>query len=697
MNPGFGETTSVTVPLVAGQSYRILLEHVQSNLEEPDLDYVLSVEPDSSDSTPVMVLDPDGLSGLHYNVSDYWLAEKRLVVSLPRARILADRDRDGDIDESDDVSGPLRMWINDDCDAGTVAEGNSDVPCGARARAANCNDDVVNGMSDLEDFFPVWLDISDALVAIDGEYAYGRVVLQLETDGAPVNFVESDLSRNQAGNYLRDVPTAQSHANLRVNRLPRQGGRLPEYEASVLMMHPERGVLLLEGNGTGEDDLVLDILVNGEVKLRVPMEISVGPVEDFYRWVNLRGAVGGSEVRPTDLSEPANFPDSESNGKNVVFVHGFNVTETGARGWNAEMFKRLWQNGCNAKYYAVTWRGDLSWWVFRGLFYHEDVVNAFLTAGEFNTVFSGMEDDTAVLAHSLGNMVVCSAIQDWFYRPSVYCMLNAAVPAEAVDTNAWSDVETGNPMVHHAWKDYANRTWAAKWHELFPAGDDRHKLTWKGRFASLPTISGLSLYNFYSSGDEELGLRDVVGADGMVEVDYDTGEEKRNHSWQKQERFKGRKHFDFPEEYAATDQAGWGFKCHMVNMPFTSSVDWVRDTYLSAAAANAATANQLKTTPVFENNPSSLFSSTIPKTTRDALLAQAIPALSPPVGVVSCLEQESHKVNENLFSERGSTESTWPRSPVSMYGQSFLHSDIKNVALPLVKKIWTKLTACTND
>ena len=36
----------------------------------------------------------------------------------------------------------------------------------------------------------------------------------------------------------------------------------------------------------------------------------------------------------------------------------------------------------------------------------------------------------------------------------------------------------------------------------------------------------------------------TVGADGMVELDYDTEEEIQNHSWQKQERYKGRKHFD---------------------------------------------------------------------------------------------------------------------------------------------------------
>ena len=107
--------------------------------------------------------------------------------------------------------------------------------------------------------------------------------------------------------------------------------------------------------------------------------------------------------------------------------------------------------------------------------------------------------------------------------------------------------------------------------------------------------------------------------------------------------------------------------------------------------------NQLMTTPVFENNPQSLFGSTIPPLTRNALLAQAIPALSAPVGAISIFTQGNHEINENLFNERGSSESFWPRSPDSLYGQSFLHSDVKNIALPLIPLIWSTLTSCVNE
>ncbi len=204
------------------------------------------------------------------------------------------------------------------------------------------------------------------------------------------------------------------------------------------------------------------------------------------------------------------------------------------------------------------------------------------------------------------------------------------------------------------------------WYELFPADDDRNKLTWKGRFGTLPTLSGLSLYNFYSSGDEVLSMRDLVGPDGMVHLDYNTGEEKRNYSWQKQERFKGRKHFDFPEEFAATDQVGWGFKYHFERIPLSGTIDLIRDTYLSAADANAATTNQLKTVPVFVNAPAGTSQLNFSGLTKA-------------------------NDNRNIDMNTCRTDSKkWGRMDRN-YNQRWLHSDLKNMALPYIRTLFEQI------
>ena len=85
------------------------------------------------------------------------------------------------------------------------------------------------------------------------------------------------------------------------------------------------------------------------------MPLSIDGVEKMVRWINLRHVTGGSETRATDTAEPPNYPDALSNGKQFVFVHGYNSSESGARGWNAEVFKRLYWSGSRAMFTAVTW------------------------------------------------------------------------------------------------------------------------------------------------------------------------------------------------------------------------------------------------------------------------------------------------------------------------------------------------------
>lgn len=41
-----------------------------------------------------------------------------------------------------------------------------------------------------------------------------------------------------------------------------------------------------------------------------------------------------------------------------VFVHGYSVSTNAARGWAAEMFKRLWQSGSRSRFTALDWFGD---------------------------------------------------------------------------------------------------------------------------------------------------------------------------------------------------------------------------------------------------------------------------------------------------------------------------------------------------
>jgi esterase/lipase superfamily enzyme len=74
------------------------------------------------------------------------------------------------------------------------------------------------------------------------------------------------------------------------------------------------------------------------------------------------------------------------------------------------MFKRLWQTGCDMKFVGVTWFGEEG--VLEAFHYQENVRNALLSGESFAALMSHYsQDKTVVMAHSLGNMVVSSALQ----------------------------------------------------------------------------------------------------------------------------------------------------------------------------------------------------------------------------------------------------------------------------------------------
>lgn len=320
----------------------------------------------------------------------------------------------------------------------------------------------------------------------------------------------------------------------------------------------------------------------------------------LYRWINLRPSGGP----PTSTGEPSNNPDALSNGKNVFFLHGFNVSADASRGWNAEVFKRLYQSGSRAKFWGMTWEGDVG--LISELHYQEDVANALAVAADFEAAVSGISGEKIVLGHSLGNMVISGAIQDHGLSVSKYFMLNAAVATECYRPASFNDATTGNYMLNEDWPGYSNKTWCSKWFELFSSPDDREKLTWKGRFPSVVSVA----YNFYSSGDE---IFEVYA--GTPSIFTGGPFHLEQFAWQKQEHFKGRTVFGIPV-IGGTDWAGWGFSGEY-----------------SMAEANAATSDNLRTNAVFRQEPATMFSSNITTQVQNDIIAQGVPALSYAAGV----------------------------------------------------------------
>ncbi|MBL9131779.1 MAG: alpha/beta hydrolase, partial [Verrucomicrobiaceae bacterium] len=421
--------------------------------------------------------------------------------------LVPDHDRDGDIDADDkgkvSAAQPWRWWVNDDDDDGELAF--NDTP--GQVADADLRGHAVDGLCDLPDFFPLHLQIKpllDVFPAATHEY-------RLRHPPGALSFVETSMDANSTAQFLTDGPVAESLKNAATRRMRKETpNTLSTAFLTDIQQNPGKGIVLIEGYGNTEQPMYVQVLKQGVEVATLPFHVKIAGIEQMYRWINLRGVADldpaengapiGSVSRATAVSQPTNRPDSLTNGKHFVMVHGYNVSEDSARGWGAEVFKRMYQLGMKSKFTIVSWQGNTSQALGITPDYWENVTNAFITAPHLKAAVEALSGTKIIAAHSLGNMVVSSAIQDHGMTVEKYFMLDAAVPLEAYDTSH----ESRDLMRNPTWQDYNTTAlhpyWASDWHKQFlSTADMRKTLTWRGRFGDIPNA-----INYYSSGEEVL-------------------------------------------------------------------------------------------------------------------------------------------------------------------------------------------------
>ena len=356
---------------------------------------------------------------------------------------------------------------------------------------------------------------------------------------------------------------------------------------------------------------------------------------------------------------PVPIAVKELPNRHLVFFHGANVTQDGARGWASEVFKRMWQRGLTARFTAVTWLSDkgADW------NYQENVSNAFCTASNIVRQVGELPGTKVLMAHSLGNMVCSSMIQDYGLSVDRYLMCNSAVPAEAYDPDPSLRVPQ---LVHTEWEKYPEMSWASNWHWLFrnEPNDDRKDLGWPGRFADVAQYA----VNFYSTGDEVLELATNNSVHTWTGISDTFG----HLCWHKQELFKGR------GGLGGTSWSGWNIEENVLGVDKIS----VKDAKKMAEA-------DIRTNTVFYCYPSSMNQPTIPLLVRGAHLAQGIPALTPATGRVAFGDDSIAEMMIDMNVQKGNgilRPNNWPAGRT--YGDRWCHSDIKDIAYFYVFKFY---------
>ncbi len=639
---------------------------------------------------------------LEYINDEFYAVDEVLLTTL-NLNLVPDWNHDRVIDDQDVAScagvTPYRFWKNDDADDGNIAEGDSDRPGqDGFFGGGNASDGVVNGRCDLLDFFPLWVDLHETanLLAADTSFEF-----RLAQSNEAVRAVYTDLCTTNAGDFMTTegnvygYTLAQNASEADTMEVSRSGLALNALFLDRIKADPSKGVLMIEGRRTSNKPIRLEVWKGGRRVCGKPLRLSIDGVEKMYRWLNLRAAADGDFERSTAMDdEPENFPDAESNGKHFVFVHGYNVSESGARAWASEFFKRFRQSGSRAMFTPVIWHGnesqihvDVPFLIDKSFTpnYYINVEHAFATADNVAELVPELPGSIVLGAHSLGNMLVSSAIRDHGLTCEKYFMFNAAVAMEAYDVQALSYMTTNmtnvasHYMANRNWDPYTNKaTWASYWHSLAPfqtnAADGRRELTWFDRFGNITNA-----VNCFSSTEDVLDNSDSTSVT-VWDVLH------TRWAWANQERLKGTLVMAVGP---GNKEGGWGFNLAyqtVLGVPPNSNM------------VNSLSDDCLATNPVFGvfdladlTKPAGAALAADPEI-RSRLLSDAIPALSCAAGRNPIADFGFGGVGLDLHKERrgdyGDQPSNWPEDDNRWH-----HSDLKNIAYPFNYRAFDKVVS----
>lgn len=691
------------------------------------------------------------------SINSAWSVDKsRINVGIKEVRLAADFNRDGIIEFTDSLiknnmrtdlnteAKPYVFWVNDDDDdpdsetSGRDISGNE---TNQRIDALHTN--IIDGSRDLIDFFAVAIDLHNYLTTSKDT---DKKTYWLQQKENAVNIVYTEMSRGNVSNpispnasqYLRKIninnvtdifgswQTNGSLNEVSVHRVTEKGIQLPEEFVSLMKEDDSKGVILVEGRSETMEPLKFIVKdENNNIILDATLPMRIYGVQKLFRQVSLRSNLFGTQrdevskiwgesptgVDPdvsallTNLVEQSDsiitrMPELNMN-KNVIFIHGFKSDFTGAIEFQSETFKRLYHSGSNALFTGVHWHGNEG--LFAGINYWDNVENAFYTADDFAVLVNGISGSKVIVAHSLGNMVVGSAIQDFGMQFNKYFMLNPAVALEAYQATAtnpnemhnpdWDDYYFGAPSTDYGIQD-GRKLWSTEWYNFFNGTNDKRKiLTWRGRFTDV--ANNPNVIQYFSSGEEVL-QQASYGDPNDLEPVANGG---RN-AWNIQEKGKGTSEL---VAFGGGSEAGWGFNvtcetdvfgeetCYgnglLTHDDAQTFFDKLKDELIQTPFFDPFSNAQLHDVGTTEANSEAVVYRDYPRT-----LAYELPALSFAAGgtVSSIFALSNNAIDMNTeMTEMG----IWPTPRLQELGSiQWLHSDFKDVAYRYTYKLFDDMT-----
>jgi Alpha/beta hydrolase of unknown function (DUF900)/Bacterial TSP3 repeat len=690
--------------------------------------------PPGSTVTPVDA-SSDGSFLLRVEYPDGETSDKIL---LPM-EIVADANRDGSITLEDrgkiTAENPWRFWVNADDDS--KDEDSKDVDLSESSdnplfQKCDANKEKIQGLRDLVDFFPVHLDLRAALASMPADqfkyrlvHAKPRRIDWSSLVPSPFNVVwlekfqpEGDPNLpGTAGGWLKSIASAHRVIDCKPIQIPYEGLDIPEEVLTA--SRNGTGLALIECRGPTERPLMVEIYDNTDVAVaQCSLRLKISPVADMLRHIRLDP---DEPVNYLSTAAPPNWPDVDRNRSHIVFLHGYNVTETEATGWGAEMFKRFFWSGYNGLFTSVGWEGDIGRVLGVTPDYQRNLLSAFDSAKSLAYYIQNTGPKTTVVAHSMGNIVASSAIHDWGARPYAYAMLNAAVAKEAYDPSEAKDAEQDARMVHPKWRRFRASLRASEWHRLlgdrgWPQDDARRLLTWKGRFDRVVNTGTTKVYNYFSSGEEVLNnpeITDPNEASPNLSINGMLPWTTANKVWAMQEKRKG---LGLTGLIHTSNYGGWQFNGTPRAVKYQElEVDLETGPHMVMKPEEKLGINQqfllgLQAVPFFDdsehrilfhpetgrNSPGSRYAAEH----RNTIISEMIPCTTFAAGKNAFIYLKDNQCkNENMNDSMKTDPFRWPESSALIDGNEkeekrpWLHSDLRNKPFTHNWKLFKDLTA----
>ncbi len=470
----------------------VLGNDIVSISELPQSLYIEGFVPSSNNDESIIIVTKFSSPGAQVQEKEV----DRVLLTVIQTVIVPDYDRNNKINDLDrnrvTEEKPWRFWVNTDNDDKSdprigIGKSKHDLPAVADKFGTDNQDDEVNGIRDLVDFFPLYLDLSALLnfyAPLDEGYTY-----ELVQEDSAVSFVEliipkvvtslSDpynfqeqldhsksylaLTINNPYDYLENLDISDAYGKSKLKVATPEGAELSQFFLSKVKETPQYGIVLVEGIKQSTKPLRLEIKRYGFRHFSFSFPLVITNVEEMFSHKDLRMSLGENilydttdsldlegnfsyryfdrylDDSPPNLPEFVKYnPDGSENRKKLVMIHGFNVTAEAAAGAYAEAFKRFFHAGLDARFYGVGWYGNQPAPPFDkppSSHYHQAIVGAFATSKGYADFVKSLSGQVTLLAHSAGNMVASVALQDHGVGQSPnfngYIAMDAAVALEA--------------------------------------------------------------------------------------------------------------------------------------------------------------------------------------------------------------------------------------------------------------------------